>query len=125
MGVPKPRRLLLLIAPLLLSAAVLCGLGKQDEGQGQGQPKAVGTRVRVSGRVRLVGSGPGTELVITGPEREWHIDRQDRDKLRHLQQQIVTVEGTEHAEEMTFANGVSAGTWYVLRDIRIIEPPEP
>jgi hypothetical protein len=91
------------------------GLGRQDPPDGE-KPKTV----QVTGRVRLTGSGPGTELVITGADREWRIDKKDQDKLWNLQQQNVTVEGWETSREMTFANGVSAGTWYYLRDIRLI-----
>jgi hypothetical protein len=117
MGMTKTR--LLLLFPLLLSAAALCGLGGQDDNE---KPQTVRASTRVTGRVRLVGSGPGMELVITGENREWHIDKKDQDKLRNLQQQTVTVEGEERSQEMTFANGSSAGTWYFLRNIKIIEP---
>jgi hypothetical protein len=110
--------------PLILSAAVLCGMGRRDAGQGTAAPEPPAATVRVTGRVRLVGSGPGMELVITGTGREWRIDKDDRDKLRNLQQQTVTVEGEESSEEMTFANGRAAGTWYFLRNIKIIEAPE-
>lgn len=108
--------------PLMLSAAVLCGLGGQEESE---KPQTIGVKTQVTGRVRLVGSGPGVELVITGTDqdshdREWRIDKKERDKLWNLQQQTVTVEGEESAEEMTFANGRSAGTWYFLRNIKII-----
>ena len=114
-----PRSLpLLLLFTFLLSAAVLCGMGTQDDRE---EPPIV----RVTGRVRLTGSGPGQELVISGTDqdshdREWRIAKEDQVTLMALQQQIVTVEGRETSKEMTFANGVSAGVWYYLRDIRII-----
>jgi len=76
--------------------------------------------VQVSGRVRLVGSEPFPELVITGPDREWYIDKDDEYKLKDLQQQTVTVEGTETVETLTFANGQSAGERRTLKNIRII-----
>jgi hypothetical protein len=109
-----------LMLPFLLSATALMGLGKQDSSEklkGE-KPKTV----QVTGRVRLIGSGPGIELVITGTNREWHIDKKDQDILWNLQQQNVTVEGRETSKEMTFANGTSAGTWYYLSDIKIIGP---
>jgi hypothetical protein len=112
------RTRLFLILPLLFSlAAAVMGLGRQEAGSPEGEkPKAV----QVSGRVRLTGSGPGQELVITGPDREWRIDKADQNKLMDLQQQTVTVEGLETSQKMTFANGTPAGTWYYLRDIRLI-----
>ncbi|GHT60077.1 hypothetical protein FACS1894109_17150 [Spirochaetia bacterium] len=107
-----------LILPLLFSvAALIMGLGRQDTDS----PEAEKPRtVQVSGRVRLIGSGSGQELVITGTGREWRIDKKDQDKLWNLQQQTVTVEGLETSQEMTFANGTLAGIWYYLRVIRII-----
>jgi hypothetical protein len=116
MGMTK-LRLLLLMFPLILSAAVLCGLGGQEKSE---TPQTI----RATGRVRLVGSGPGMELVITGANREWHMDKKDQDKFRNLQQQTVTVEGEESVEEITFSNGRSAGKRYMLRNIKIIDPSE-
>ncbi|GHV36755.1 hypothetical protein AGMMS49546_02720 [Spirochaetia bacterium] len=119
----RPLRRFFLILPLLFSAVLAPALGRQDGG-GRGifgggeKPKTV----RVTGRVRLTGSGPGMELVITGPDREWRIDKKDQDKLWDLQQQTVTVEGRETSKEMKFANGTSAGTWYYLENVKIIEP---
>jgi hypothetical protein len=120
MGIIK-LRLLIFTLPLILSAAVLCGLGGQEKSE---TPQTIRATAQATGRVRLVGSGPGMELVITGTNREWHMDKKDQDKLLNLQQQTVTVEGEESSQEMTFANGRSAGTRYVLRNIKIIEPSE-
>jgi hypothetical protein len=89
-------------------------LGAQDRGEKQ--------ETRITGTVRLVGSGPGIELLLSNEDREWHIDKKDRDKLWDLQQQIVTVEGEEWTEELTFADGRPAGERRHLRNIKIIEP---
>ncbi|GHV54161.1 hypothetical protein AGMMS49579_14210 [Spirochaetia bacterium] len=137
-------RLILPSVLFLLTAAVVMGFGTKDKPptaktkaiteqppfyrDRNGPPEPVGEEditadlplVQVTGRVRLTGSGPGQELVITGADREWRIGKEDQNKLWDLQQQTVTVEGRETSEEMTFVNGVSAGTWYYLRDIRII-----
>ena len=76
--------------------------------------------VQVTGRVRLVGNEPFTELVITGQDREWFIERSEVYKLRDLQQQIVTVEGIETVTILQWASGLPAGNRYSLKDIRII-----
>ncbi|MDR0388013.1 MAG: hypothetical protein LBH57_08250 [Treponema sp.] len=76
-------------------------------------------RVRVSGRVRLVGTGLFPQLVISGEEREWYIDKEEESKLLEFQQQLVTVEGRESYKDLTFANGFPAGRRYTLRDIRL------
>ncbi|GHV90921.1 hypothetical protein AGMMS50268_14240 [Spirochaetia bacterium] len=115
-----PIKRLFLILPLFLSAAFVMGFGAKDQAS---PAKSEAIRpVRVTGRVRLTGSGPGQELVITGTDREWRINKEDQNKLWDLQQQTVTVEGRETSKEMKFANGTSAGTWYFLENIKIIEP---
>jgi hypothetical protein len=76
--------------------------------------------VRVTGVVRLVGTGLFPELVITGPEMEWHITPDEEKKLYDLQHRTVTVEGVETVTELKFANGLSAGTHRELKNIKII-----
>jgi hypothetical protein len=101
------------MAPLLLAATMVAATGAQEE-----KPETI----RVSGVVRLVGSSPVTELLISNEDREWHIEGKDRDKLRKLQQQTVTVEGEERSEELRFADGRAAGVRRYLENIKIIEP---
>ncbi|MDR0597314.1 MAG: hypothetical protein LBG14_02280 [Treponema sp.] len=115
MGTAKDPRPPLLGAVFLLCAALAAALGAGDRGE---KPETL----RVTGTVRLVGSGPGIELLLSNEDREWHIDKKDRDKLWNLQQQIVTVEGEEWSEELAFADGRPAGERRHLRDIKIIEP---
>jgi hypothetical protein len=70
--------------------------------------------------VRLVGSGPHTELVISGDGGEWHTEPQDRSKLINLQQRIVTVEGKGDSLEMILPDREQPGRWLILRDITVI-----
>ena len=76
--------------------------------------------VQVTGRVRLVGNEPFTELVITSQERDYFIEKSEEYKLRDLQQRTVTVEGAEMVTSLRWANGLPAGNRYSLKDIRII-----
>ena len=76
--------------------------------------------VQVTGRVRLVGSAPMSEIVISAEDKQWYVAREDMHKLIKLQQQTVTVEAKETIKEMKFANGTSAGTRRILSDIKII-----
>jgi len=85
-------------------------------------PKGIVTQV--TGVVRLVGSGPMTQLVITGDRVQWYISNDDRSKLFDLQQQVVTVEGEEIVTQMTFASGRPAGTRRELKNITIISVGE-
>jgi hypothetical protein len=100
----------------LFSAGLAGAQGDQEEGESK--PRTI----QVTGRVRLVGSAPGSVLVITGEKREWLVDKKDEKKLWDLQQQTVTVEGRESSRELHFANGMSAGIRYYLSKIKIIEP---
>ena len=108
------------LAAAALAFAVLCaalnalGGGEQDGSKPH--------KVEVTGRVRLVGSSPMTSLVITGESREWFIYSKEQDKLMHLQQQMVTVRAKEYYFDRVFANGMSAGRHYYLKDIVIISP---
>ncbi|MDR2543817.1 MAG: hypothetical protein LBC80_10275 [Treponema sp.] len=76
--------------------------------------------VQVTGVVRLVGSSPLPELVVSGSEHEWYVIREEINKLHHLQHRTVTVEGEETVTELFFVNGMSAGIRRELRNIRII-----
>lgn len=76
--------------------------------------------IRVTGTVRLVGTGLFNDIVITGSEHEWYIHKDESDKLFNLQQQKVIVEGIEEIFEMTFASGLSAGTRRNLRNVKIL-----
>jgi hypothetical protein len=90
--------------------AVLPGLGRRDRSD----------TVQVTGVVRLVGTGPLPELVISGSEREWYVVREEEHKLRDLQHRTVTVEGAENIIILRFANGLPAGERHTLDRIRII-----
>ena len=76
--------------------------------------------VQVTGIVRLTGSGPVSELVITGQDGQWFIAKEDERKLKDLQHRTVTVQGAETVEELTFANGRPAGKRRILSRIKII-----
>ena len=105
----KPFILLMLVT----SMAGLAAFGRRENPGMQ--------TIQVSGRVRMVGSSPMTSLVLSGEDREWHIDENDKEKLMPYQQQIITVRGKEYYRDLTFANGRSAGRWYYLTDISIIQ----
>jgi hypothetical protein len=68
----------------------------------------------------MVGSGPHTELVISGDGGEWHTEPEDRSKLINLQQRIVTVEGKLDTQALILPNREQPGIWLILRDITVI-----
>lgn len=106
-------------------------LTKQDAVQTAEISAAEYKTVRITGIVRLVGSEPFSELVITGNliteqsedsalAATWYIASNERNKLNNLQYSTVTVEGDESIRELTFASGIPAGIRRELRNIRII-----
>ena len=113
----KPGVILLLLFFCLAAALPAWGRREGESPQAKGEK---GAAVQVTGRVRLVGSGPFTELVISGPDMEWYIAKEDEYKLKDLQQQTVTVEGIETVENLTFASGIPAGERRTLSNIKIV-----
>ena len=81
--------------------------------------------VQVTGVVRLVGNSPFQTLVITGQDREWHIEKEEENLLKDLQQMTVFLEGEETVSEMKFANGLSAGERRTIKNIKIIAVQSP
>ena len=102
-------RITLLILLCCLAAGLPAGGNKEKE-----------PLVQVTGRVRLVGTGPLQELVISGSDNEWYIDKEDRHKLMDFQHRIVTVEGNETVKTIKFANGSNMGERHTLKNIKII-----
>jgi len=109
-----------------LSILLLCAAALFAQGSGQAGEEAVA--VRVTGTVRLVGTGTFPQVVISGTsagtDAQWYIAREEVDKLRDLQHRTVTVQADETVREMTFANGRPAGTRRELKNIRIISIEE-
>jgi hypothetical protein len=112
----KPLRTLGFALLLFSSTSLAMGLGGREKTEDTGTRER---QVQVSGRVRLVGGGPFPQMVITGEDREWYIEKEEESKLLEFQQQLVTVEGTESYRDLTFANGSPAGRRYTLRDVKV------
>jgi len=119
--VKKPVPFLFLLL-LLVAAGNLLPLGKKEK-KNQATPQySEVQKIEASGRVRLVGNSPMTSLVISGEDREWYIESGENKKLMHLQQQDVIVIANEYYEDRMFANGTSAGRFYYLKDIIVVDP---
>ena len=120
------KKFVLLSLILLCTAGNLPPLGNREKDlskpQHNEQRRASSQKVEVSGRVRLVGNSPMTSLVISGEDREWYIESGEKEKFMHLQQRNITVTANEYYEDRIFANGTSAGRYYFLKDITVIEP---
>ncbi|GHV74388.1 hypothetical protein AGMMS49940_16900 [Spirochaetia bacterium] len=81
-----------------------------------------GQFVEISGRVRLVGSEPFPNLVLTDSEEHtWYIDPADRKTLSRYEQQTVTIRGVVELTEMVLANGRSLGSRRTLSGITLVK----
>jgi hypothetical protein len=100
-------RIFLVVLLLFCMAASVSAFGSRDT-------------VTVTGVVRLVGSDPFPEIVITGDNGEWYVARDEIQNFRDLQHMTVTVKGIETVTELTFASGMPAGTRRELKKIKIV-----
>ncbi|GHV92639.1 hypothetical protein AGMMS50268_31420 [Spirochaetia bacterium] len=81
-----------------------------------------GQTVEVSGRVRLVGSEPFPDLVLTDEgDHTWYINADDRPTVAAYEQQTVTIRGTVELKEMVLANGRSLGSRRTLSGVTLIK----
>lgn len=77
--------------------------------------------IRVTGKVRLVGTSVFPEIVISAPEGEWYIAANEIQKLYDLQHRTVTLEGKETVTQLTYAGGFPAGKRYELSNVVVIK----
>jgi hypothetical protein len=81
-----------------------------------------GQTVEVSGRVRLLGNVPFTELVVSDDTgHDWYIDAESREALAGLEQQTVTISATLSLQAMTLADGSRLEDRRVLSKVVIIK----
>jgi hypothetical protein len=75
--------------------------------------------IEISGIVRLIGSGPGMELVISDEANQWHTEAAEQSKLRNLQQRTVTVKAKTYTTEIIYSGDIKIVKRY-LRDITVL-----
>ncbi|MDR2618366.1 MAG: hypothetical protein LBC62_05795 [Treponema sp.] len=111
---------------LCLAVPGLGALGKRDlKGSKEAAAPAEQGVLRVTGRVRLVGSMPFPRLVVSDSEdRDWYVEASGQKLIEQYQQQIITIEGIVVYEDIVLANGEKAGVRSFLRNIRLIAKHE-
>jgi hypothetical protein len=78
--------------------------------------------VELIGRVRLLGSEPFPDLVITGEDGvDWYLEGPSRRTLQPREQRTVRIRGRLELREMVLANGRSLGFRRFLQDVEILE----
>jgi len=112
-------RFFLLLGLILFFSVSLYARGNGEKNSGS-ELEENQRRVQVTGVVRVVGSNPLYEFVISDQSSEWYIVRNEMNKFNTYQQQTVVVEGIETVYELLFAGGLSAGTRRELHNLRII-----
>jgi len=112
---------ILTVIIFLFTSVMLFSFGGKEKETPQETPLPPPVIVQITGVVRLTGPALFTELIISDNEEQvWYIVKEEYEKLRDLQQSIVTVEAEETVTELQFANGMPAGIRRELRNIRII-----
>jgi hypothetical protein len=77
----------------------------------------------VRGRVRLVGSSPFIEMVISDEDGfDWYLEPGEGKILEDYQQRIITVRGKVRVQELFLANGAPLGSRRILRDVSLVSP---
>ena len=115
----------------IVSAAVFsCGSTEKSEknknskiNSGIYNSAVSGQIVEITGKVRLVGSEPFSEMVITEAGKyDWYIENtEDRKLISSHQQEIVTIRGTVILKEMILADGKKLGSRKILSGISLIK----
>lgn len=128
------KRIVSASAALLFSLAVIdssAALGRKDKAVDESQSQAAelesaqelktGDLVTVSGRVRLVGSDPFGELVISDENgQDWYLDDEGKELLQNYEQRTATISGYLVLEERVLADGRKLKDRYRLTRISLL-----
>ncbi|GMO47258.1 MAG: hypothetical protein Ta2B_29270 [Termitinemataceae bacterium] len=102
---------------LLICAAQIFAQG-QKEVTGKPQNKTV----TVSGTIRIVGSSPFAELVLTdADDKDWYFFDDEGTSLKVYQKKQITVTGTPVYEEIILPNGKKNGIKRYLKNVKIAD----
>ncbi|GMO32876.1 MAG: hypothetical protein Ta2F_08820 [Termitinemataceae bacterium] len=91
-------------------------------GNGSGNAVKESGKVMVTGIVRLVGSVPFTEFVITDNDgNDWFVFDKEREKFEKYQQQKVTVKADAFYNDLVLAGGKKVGVKRTLKNIIFVQ----
>jgi hypothetical protein len=122
------------LSPAGLCLAVLCSVPALLFPLGKKEPVSVdtgnlydtvqsGQTVELSGTIRLVGSQPFPELVLSDAGgNDWYIARESRALVSGYEQRTVTVRGKAELKEMVLADGRSLGHRRILSELVLLKP---
>lgn len=119
----------------LICVSVFCAQEKSASSQtgGGGKPQTSkarnaasagidGKRVKVSGKIRVTGNMPFTEMVITDNDaHDWFVSAEDRLLLEKHDEPYVTVRGTARISDIVLADGAYIGERRHLLNITILK----
>jgi hypothetical protein len=81
-----------------------------------------GDQVELEGRIRLLGSEPFPDMVLTGADgQDWYLEGPARRTFQPYEQRTVKVRGRVELREMVLANGRSLGFRRCLVDPELLE----
>jgi hypothetical protein len=99
--------------------ALLFSSGKKEASSGEPgnlyDTVRSGQTVELNGKIRLVGSEPFPELVLSDDDgNDWYIARESRGAVSGYEQRGVTIRGKVELKEMVLAGGRSLGYRRIL-----------
>lgn len=81
-----------------------------------------GQTVEVSGRIRLVGSDPFPDLVLTDDQgKDWYIDDASKAVVKGLEQQRVRVSAVVSLKTLKLANGTALPERKILSSVSVLK----
>ncbi len=81
-----------------------------------------GQTVEVWGKIRLVGSEPFPELVITDDSgNDWYIDEESREAVQAYEQRRVRLSAIVRLKSLTLANGTALPERRILKAVTVLD----
>ena len=105
------------IALFIFSGVSLCAMGAGENRNS----KKDGAAVEVKGIIRIVGSMPFTETVVTDDSGDdYFITAEEKSLFNDMDQTAITVKGNLYTTDMVLANGQKIGVRRTLRNVTIV-----
>ncbi|GMO62676.1 MAG: hypothetical protein Ta2A_09490 [Treponemataceae bacterium] len=82
-------------------------------------------KITVTGAVRLVGSAPFYDVVITDSAgKDWFIESSEQKQFEQFQQQKITVQASVEYIDMVLADGKFLGQRAIIKNVKLKSKPK-
>jgi hypothetical protein len=102
--------------------AAAAGVAANSEGSRLWESVVDGQSVVISGRIRMVGSDPFAQFVLTdSQEHDWAVEKDARKLLAKLQTQTVKVQAIVRIKKQILANGKRLPDMKELTQVKLLD----